>query len=193
MKTLNIKAVNHNFGEVSYTEKTFVGKLVNQDLENNSITYFDGKENYQIKINDIRLISNDNFGLIEVEVTSIKDVEILFFDNDESLSIRMHKNYNFFIAKNFKKLVKVENEKIVYGLLCNLKIFGSEYTKNILDLLVYSGKSNFKLSLKNQVIEWLNNWVDGILNKYNKPLSEKQYSGLIKYNPENLKYLSYEF
>ena len=85
MKTTKIKAVNHNFGEISYTDKNFIGLFISEDLENNKIEYFDGKKNYQIKINDIRLISSDNFGLIEVNVTSIEDTSILFFDNDENL------------------------------------------------------------------------------------------------------------
>ena len=190
MKTTKIKSVNHNFGEVSYTDKNFVGKLINEDLENNLITYFDGKENRQIKINDTRLFSSDDFGLIESEVTEIKDCEILFFDNDEEFSIRIHKNYNFFIIRNFKSLAKIEDEKIVYALLCNSKNFGFDYAENILNLLAYNGKSSFKLSLKNQVIGWFNNWVDGIENKYNQPLSNKQYIGLTKYNPENLRYLN---
>jgi len=189
MKTLNIKSVNHNFGEVSYTDKNFIGKLISEDLENNLITYFDGKENYQVKINDIRLISSDNFGLINCQVTDIENTNILFFDGDESLSIRIHKNYNFFIIRNFRNLVKIEDEKIVYGLLCNYEKFGFEYTENILDLLVYTGKSSFKLSLKNQVVEWFNNWSNGVENKYNRPLSINQYNGLVKYNPENRKYL----
>ena len=116
MKTLNIKSVNHNFGEVSYTDKNFIGKLISEDLENNLITYFDGKENYQVKINDIRLISSDNFGLINCQVTDIENTNILFFDGDESLSIRIHKNYNFFIIRNFRNLVKIEDEKIVLKL-----------------------------------------------------------------------------
>ena len=193
MKTTKIKSVNHNFGEISYTDKNFIGKLVSENLENNVIKYFDGKENYQIKINDVRLISSDNFGLVEVEVTSINDTEILFFDNDEGLSIRVHKNYNFFIIRNFKNLAKIDDEKLVYSLLCNSKNWGLEYSQNILNLLVYTGKSNFKLSLKNQVVEWFNNWIEGKLNKYNKPLSDRQYAGLTKYNPENRKYLNYAY
>ena len=193
MKTTKIKAVNHNFGEISYTDKNFIGLFISEDLENNKIEYFDGKKNYQIKINDIRLISSDNFGLIEVNVTSIENEEILFFDNDLNFSVRMHKKYNFFIIRNFKNLVKIESEKIVYALLCNVENFGLEYSKNILDLLVYSGKSNFKNSLKNQVLGWFNNAIEGKLNKYNRPLSNNQYNGLIKYNPENLKRLAYDY
>lgn len=193
MKTLNIKSVNHNFGEISYTEKNFIGKLISEDLENNKIEYFDGNDNYKIKINDIRLISSDNFGLIDVNVTSIENTSILFFNNDENLSIRIHKNYNYFIIRNFKELVKINDEKIVYSLLCNSKNFGFEYTKNILDLLVYSGKSTFKNSLKNQVLDWFNNAIEGKLNKYNRPLSNNQYNGLIKYNPENRRRLSYGY
>jgi len=193
MKTIQIKSVNHNFGEISYTEKNFIGLFISQDLENNQINYSDGKENYQIKINDYRLYSSDDFRLDNYQVTEIKETEILFFDNDLNFSVRIHKNYNFFIIRNFKNLVKIDNEKLVYSLLCNSKNFGFEYTQNILNLLVYNGNSSFKLSLKNQVVTWFNNWINGIVNKYNKPLSEKQYTGLTKYNPENRKYLNYAY
>ena len=77
--------------------------------------------------------------------------------------------------------------------MCNSKNWGFEYSKNILGLLVYTGKSNFKNSLKNQVVEWFNNWINGIDNKYNQPLSGKQYVALTKYDPENRKYLNYAY
>lgn len=193
MKTLNIKSVFYNFGEVSYTDKIFIGRLISEDLENNVINYFDGNKELSTKIIDNRLYTSDDFRLVNCQVTDIKDNEILFFDEDENFSVRMHKKYNFFIIRNFENLTKIDNEKIVYSLLCNVENFGYDYSKNILDLLVYSGKSNFKLSLKNQVVEWFNNWIEGKLNKYNRPLSNNQYNGLIKYNPENRRRLSYGY
>ena len=125
METTKIKSVNHNFGEISYTEKNFIGKFISENNEQNFIEYFDGKENFQIKINDTRLYTSDDFRLIEVNVSEIQDTEILFFDHDENMSIRIHKNYNFFIIRNFKNLVKINDEKIVYSLLCNSRILDS--------------------------------------------------------------------
>jgi len=63
MKTLNIKSVFYNFGEVSYTDKIFIGRLISEDLENNVINYFDGNKELSTKIIDNRLYTSDDFSI----------------------------------------------------------------------------------------------------------------------------------
>jgi hypothetical protein len=129
----------------------------------------------QIKINDFRCIASDDNGQIMVQVAWVKEIDL------HGIQPQTYLRENFFFDRVF-----IVNEKIDFSLwsevmimnLYQIKKIGIDYALKMIELLGYTGKSEFRKSLQSQVL----NWISEENHKYNQPLSWNQYSALTKFD-----------
>jgi hypothetical protein len=136
---------------------------------------------YSVLKQDIRCHNWDDNGLGLYPVSWTKEIDI------HSISLSHFLDANYFYSHVLYRLAdtlnlysscEMDNIYFLY------KRHGIEYTLRIIDLLKYSGKSNFTNSLKSQVLTWL--CVEDTEHKYTKPLSDKQFISMTKFDRENI-------
>jgi len=130
----------------------------------------------EVEKRDTRCYSFDDNGLIECAVSWVVDINI------HGLNPALYIDENFFFFRVFRI-----NPEIDFSLWSHTMIFNLlrmrknlDYALNMIELLSYEGKSNFKNSLKNQVLSWLT--IEPENQKFNMPLSNNQYATLTKYS-----------
>lgn len=153
MKTVNIWF--HNYGEVSYTSMSPVREWHEGD---------------PIEKYDTRLLSSDDFGLTTVKVSEVRQVEL-----PDDLSIdgycQEHFSFDRLWAHAGMKEMPIEWQ---WKLIAKVNI-GPARTACV-KLLTTNLKSSFRISLKEQLIKWLNNE-----SKHAQPFSPNQWACLTRY------------
>lgn len=129
----------------------------------------------QIKINDYRCVSFDDDSQWLYQVAWVKDIDL------HGIQPQTYIREHFFFDRAF-----IANPKIDFNLwsevmimnLYMIKKIGIDYALKMIELLGYTGKSEFRKSLQSQVL----NWISEENHKYMQPLSWNQYSALTKFD-----------
>ena len=132
-------------------------------------------ENFNNDINEKtnRCVSFDNDMLVETNMYVIKEIQIPEW-MDEGFYLKNHISYKFAIGLGGEFALTLTKVAI-----SNFFTLSEQYQYFIGWLMKGNTKNSFKLSIREQIINWLNTEN----NKYRKPLSDTQFSAASKFCP----------
>ena len=136
---------------------------------------------YFVKKMDIRCHNWDDDGLDNYPVSWTKEINI------HAIRLSYFLDANYFwshVLYRLQDTLTLYSQCEMDNLYYLYRRHDIEYALRIVDLLKYSGKSNFTNSLKSQVLTWL--CVEDTDHKYTKPLSDKQFLSMTKFDRENI-------